>query len=238
MEIIYRGATKVQIYIGADDTKDNSVEEAMIYLERNFRSILKGDKNLFENFAYVDVLPRRTVNAVTALLQRDWFYRVWVLQEVQSAKYAEVICGKYKVPWLALRIVAPSFYNVTSSAELPIILDIAEGGLRSKDLLTLLRNTRSLRATDPRDKVYAMLTLAYNVNHRTAESALEEPFVIGQMHGYQLLDWLWSLVKLNLISSDDILPVDVMAENLWRILKADVQRIKMAKTGEDNILML
>jgi Heterokaryon incompatibility protein (HET) len=237
MEKVYRGATKIQVYIGADDTKDNSVQ-AMIYLERNFRSILKGDKNLFENFSYVDVLPRRTVDAITALLRRDWFYRVWVLQEVQSAKYAEIICGKYKIPWLALRIVAPSFYNAASSVELPLILDIAEGGLRSKDLLTWLRNTRSLRATDPRDKVYAMLTLAYNVNHRTAESALEEPFVISQMYGYQLSDWLCSLVKLNLISSDDILPVDVMVENLWRILKADVQRIKMVKTGEDNILML
>jgi hypothetical protein len=78
MEKVYRGATKIQVYIGADDTKDNSVE-AMIYLERNFRSILKGDKNFFENFSYVDVLPRRTVDAIAALLRRDWFYRVWVL---------------------------------------------------------------------------------------------------------------------------------------------------------------
>jgi hypothetical protein len=234
MEIIYRGATKVQIYIGAEDTKDNSVE-AMIYLERNFRSILNGDENLFENFAYVDVLPRRTVDAITALLRRDWFYRVWVLQEVQSANYAEIICGKYKIPWLALRIVAPSFYNAISLAELPPVLDIAEGGFRSRDLLTLLRNTRSLRATDPRDRVYAMLTLAYNVNHRTAEPPLEEPFVICQMHSYQLLDWLLSLAKLKLITSDDILPVNVMAENVWRILQVDDQRIKIVKTGEDNI---
>jgi hypothetical protein len=115
---------------------------------------------------------------------------------------------------------------------------IAEGGSRSKDLLTWLRNTRSLRATDPRDKVYAMLTLAYNVNHQTAEPPLEEPFVICQMHAYQLLDWLLSLVKLNLISSDDILPVNIMAENIWRILKVDYQRRKMVKTGGDNILML
>jgi hypothetical protein len=238
MEIVYRGATKVQVYTGTDDTEEHSVK-AMIYLERNFRSILKGDKNLFENFAYADVLPRQTADAIAALLRRDWFYRVWVLQEVQSAKYAEIICGKYKVPWLALRcLVAPSFYNATFPTELPLILDIAEGGSRSKDLLTWLRNTRSLRATDPRDKVYAMLTLAYNVNHRTAEPPPEELFVICQMHAYQLLDWLLSLVKLNLISSDDILPVNIMAENISRILKVDYQRRKMVKTGGDNILMV
>jgi hypothetical protein len=234
MELIYRGATKVQIYIGAEDTKENSVV-AMNYLQRYFRSILNGGENLFENFSYNDLLPRRTVDAIGALLRRDWFHRVWVLQEVQSAKYAEIICGKYKIPWLALRIVAPSFYNASSSAELPPVLDIAEGGSRSKDLLTLLRDTRLLRATDPRDKVYAMLTLAYNVNHWTAEPALEELSVICQMHGYQLLDWLQSLVRFDLIGSDDILPVNVMAENVWKILKLEDQRRKIVKTGEETL---
>jgi hypothetical protein len=159
---------------------------------------------------------------------------VWVLQEVQSAKFAEIICGKYKIPWLALRIVAPSFYNATSSAGLPPVLDIAEGGLRSKDLLNLLRNTRSLHATDPLDKFYAMLTLATDVDHSTAEPELEEPPVVYQMYATQLSDWFLFLVSINLISSDEMLSVNVMLENLRTILKADDQRTKTVKTGEDN----
>lgn len=137
---------------------------------------------------------------------------MWILQEVQSANFAEIICGKYKIPWLALRIVAPSFYNAISSAGLPPILDIAEGGLRSKDLLSLLRNTRSLDATDPRDKVYAMLMLASDVDHSTAEPELEEPFVIYQMYAIQLADCFLFLVNDNLINPDEILSVKVMLE--------------------------
>lgn len=234
MEIIYRGAVKVQVYIGADDIETHS-EEAMKYLERNFRSILNGHENPFEKFGYVELLPRRVADAIAALLERQWFNRVWVLQEVQSAKYAEIICGRYKIPWLALRIVAPSFYNTASSAKFPPILDIAEGGLRSKDLLTLLRETRSLHATDPRDKVYAMLTLAYNVTHSTHDPEVEEPYVLHQIYSYQLLEWLLFLVQLNMISSDDILPVNIMVENVRKVLRLEEQRRRQVKTGKKSL---
>ncbi|KAL0256660.1 hypothetical protein SLS55_009056 [Diplodia seriata] len=41
----------------------------------------------------------RALDAVAALFTRDWFRRVWVLQEVALAKDAELLCGDGRIHW-------------------------------------------------------------------------------------------------------------------------------------------
>lgn len=38
------------------------------------------------------------------LLQRNWWSRVWILQEVALAPQAEILCGDYSLPWHEIRL--------------------------------------------------------------------------------------------------------------------------------------
>ncbi|KAK0707764.1 heterokaryon incompatibility protein-domain-containing protein [Lasiosphaeris hirsuta] len=114
MAQIYAGARSVLVYIGEEST-DSS--EVLNHLAQGM--------HLIEKKA-----------AVTTLLGRPYFWRVWILQEIALARKATLVC----VP-LALSFVAPEFRSIE---ELPRLLDISS----------------FCEATDPRDKVYALLGLA------------------------------------------------------------------------------
>ncbi|GKZ37843.1 hypothetical protein AbraIFM66950_009632 [Aspergillus brasiliensis] len=113
------------------------------------------------------------------LLQREWFKRVWVLQEVGVARCISVVCGpvelnghafcegisnlKYCPPVLRLfrgALLRPS-YEISSRGELAI-----------GELLDMYRNHKS---TKPHDKVYGLLGLS-----------CEDPERIGLTPNYHL----------------------------------------------------
>ena len=114
--------------------------------------------------------------ALAGILQRRWFRRVWVIQEVVMAADVLLISGSLSIPWIMLEEfpgslrrlgLAPIFQiaggNNSSSARIMAqrISEIKE--LRKIDneqsLLLLLSATREFEATDPRDKVYSLYAL-------------------------------------------------------------------------------
>ena len=107
--------------------------------------------------------------AIDHILERPYFGRVWVLQEILLARSVEVILGNRSVSWSFLTVTAfyvdfnkqahlmTQYYRDNSSAFLT--LDMT-GGKRPESLLGLLRGTRHCKATDPRDKVFALLGLS------------------------------------------------------------------------------
>lgn len=136
----------------------------------------------FESLSEVK-LPRRGSKAWTSLrflLDRPWFYRAWVIQEVGLAKTVVLTCGKRSIPWGKVGIVAMNM----SSAGFPeeaggkLWSNIVRmrmmrrgswymGGDSDDDgsydagdaaslLASLLITSRHADATDPRDKVYAL----------------------------------------------------------------------------------
>jgi ankyrin repeat protein len=97
------------------------------------------------------------------LLTRAWFDRVWIIQEVANARIARVSCGAKSV---SARIFAlsPVLLDVRPSPHCQAILDVMPGPTRnyswwtqSHDLHTLLVKFRGSRASDPRDKIFALL---------------------------------------------------------------------------------
>jgi hypothetical protein len=118
------------------------------------------------------------------ILARSWFKRLWVLQEVHFAKYAEVLCGRDKITWRVLRLIGSHIYTNTNlkvnqahgghlpnegakqiATKIPPILTISEGGLTAKTLAEWMEETSSLECTDPRDTVYALLGLASDIQN-------------------------------------------------------------------------
>ena len=109
------------------------------------------------------------------LLDRPWFTRVWILQEVALARSATIICGKKQLPWADfLQLSAESslwpYLKVhISISSLRVGLGMAWGTLdfvehERRDqplsgLQNLLMQTRFHSATDSRDKIYGILGL-------------------------------------------------------------------------------
>ncbi|KAI0128366.1 hypothetical protein BJ170DRAFT_324833 [Xylariales sp. AK1849] len=107
---------------------------------------------------------------VQKLLGRNWFSRVWVLQEVAVAKRVVVACGAHIVDgqefyreilgvtsWYSS--LAKTMRKVRSAVE---IMDRTASGLEAgtTPLLELIERFRGWQATNPLDKVYALLSLS------------------------------------------------------------------------------
>lgn len=102
------------------------------------------------------------------LLNRSWFRRIWILQEVAKARSAQVVCGAKSVS-ARIFAVAPRLRSLVPGPLQQAVLDIMPGPSRrfswwsmQRDLETLLLKFRESEATDERDKVYALLGISSN----------------------------------------------------------------------------
>ncbi|KAI3322501.1 HET-domain-containing protein [Xylariaceae sp. AK1471] len=161
MPRIYQGAKRVVVYLGetADDSDAamnwiHEIDQPSDYSESPFSSKDPG-------------FPQVDRAMVEALFQRPWFCRVWVLQEITLAREAVVICGSWEVGWDSFR--AFRYWNCSQRwvKTLPYSVDYAESrssGLSNfipyaVRLFKMLKALRPCKATDARDKLFAILPL-------------------------------------------------------------------------------
>jgi hypothetical protein len=124
-------------------------------------------------------LRGRARSAIIDFLNRSWWTRVWIVQEVAMAAdpgVARIMCGKHKLSWihmtraaLHLRDIADfhtdADIDVDPLLELTLTLEHARhrqndvSVLDGPTLLELLVQNRDRQASDPRDKVFALLGL-------------------------------------------------------------------------------
>jgi ankyrin repeat protein len=113
---------------------------------------------------------KRRLDALQDLLDRPWFSRIWVLQEVASAKSAVVACGWDCVSTRTFALM-PAFMGVHVNSQVQAVLDIMPGYLRKEtlgdtqhDLRTLLDNFKSCASSRPHDMIYALLGISSDAN--------------------------------------------------------------------------
>jgi len=106
------------------------------------------------------------VEGLRSLLCRSWFKRVWIIQETANARVAEIVCGGKSVS-ASIFALMPSLLEITPAPHCQPILDIMPGPLRNgswwakkRDLFTMLIKFCESEATDPRDKIYALLGIS------------------------------------------------------------------------------
>jgi ankyrin repeat protein len=106
------------------------------------------------------------VEGFQSLLRRNWFKRVWIIQETANARVAEIVCGSKSVS-ASTFVLMPSLLEITPDPHCQPILDIMPGPLRNsswwakkRDLHTMLVKFCKSEATDPRDNVYALLGIS------------------------------------------------------------------------------
>ena len=124
--------------------------------------------------------------SMQCLLSKPWFSRVWTVPEAVLSQRAMIQCGENTLTWtndfqelrkirvrLKLAVVSPQWKAIfeDKGIDLTPFLDIIEAQIREvalqndipipeKDLLDIMYDFRYRQATDPRDKIYAMLGLA------------------------------------------------------------------------------
>ncbi|EWY80672.1 hypothetical protein FOYG_16605 [Fusarium oxysporum NRRL 32931] len=131
-----------------------------------------------------------------SLMEKPWFSRVWILQEVANAKRTIVGCNLGEIPGKIFSLL-PHAMDVEVSEQCQAVLDIMPHPLRrsqNRNLCNLLWKFRGCKATDPRDRIYALLGMASDVENIgiQADYAKEEKDVIRGFCGY-LLGQVWAV---------------------------------------------
>lgn len=105
MARIYNGARQACIWLGEDD---NDSTKAIAFIHE----IMK-----LENF---DTVSEKSENAskwqsLLLLMQRSWFSRRWVVQEVALARTATIYCGTDNIPWEHFAVAVELFVEVETA---------------------------------------------------------------------------------------------------------------------------
>ncbi|KAI1740751.1 heterokaryon incompatibility protein-domain-containing protein [Xylaria scruposa] len=160
MATIYAKASEVIVYLGeGDEESDAAMDIVANTVDPQDRYI-----RLFKiNGIYLqDVAPD---NCVVSLFRRPWFSRIWVLQEIANAQRATVYCGSKELSWESFRDFVHLNVAMKQIEYIPYAMQYCArrppphwSGVTTR-LLKILIATRSCGATDPRDKVFALIPL-------------------------------------------------------------------------------
>ncbi|KAG8158038.1 hypothetical protein KVR01_012310 [Diaporthe batatas] len=176
MGLVYQAAQRVIIWLGASNKDIDELFHWMIALDQQMLPVAKPHTITKWEIQWelaLWTLPGRTLpedisGAFAELLERDWFSRIWVLQEAALAKSAMIKCGLKEINSRTF-VVMPLLLKIRCPHGVQARLDIMPGLLRAeswwgersgRDLLTLLRKFGGSKATEPRDIVYALLGLS------------------------------------------------------------------------------
>lgn len=113
----------------------------------------------------------RIYRAIERLLSVPWFDRVWIIQEVASARSGVIVCGQNgRTVSMPMRVFAflPALMGLEISSHTQAILEIMpiagqrRRGWRNErnDLEMLLTKFQKSKSTEPHDYVYALLGIA------------------------------------------------------------------------------
>lgn len=190
MSDIYQRATAIIMWLGPEADNSNTAMKTIIYLyhvgTEDFQQMQITTPMRF-NPRLLGPADRpfsgETWQAVQKLLHRPRWNRAWVIQEATAPKdhpWKLIVrcgrewapCGVFGIALLGLRRIRreteqfPDIQNHHLDS-LTIIRQQRDqfSGSRDLDLMRLLQTTRYCEASDPRDKIFARLSLANDGDH-------------------------------------------------------------------------
>lgn len=159
MGSIYAKAEQVLVWLGPATLCTDVVFDSM------FRFETETARQDIMGFGYQLAMPQQA-EGFSDLLTRAWFDRVWIIQEVANARAIRVICGAKSVSALTFTRFL-KFHGVKTSLHRQAVLDLMPGRhrnhfrwTRNHDLYTLLKKFRGSKASDQRDKIFALLGIS------------------------------------------------------------------------------
>lgn len=197
---IYAHADKVLVWLGQGN---EHTDELMKIMRRLHHEVIRlggnwrhSNTGLLQGL--VTTTPERTA-ALIELLDRSWFRRVWILQEIARATKVEMHCGLHSCPASVFTAIPP-LLNASPGEHCQAVLDIMPGPSRrtswwsqKRDLGTLLSKFKDSQATDPRDAVYALLGIS--------SDAVDSQYLLPD-YGYSHDQVLWRATAFILSPED------------------------------------
>lgn len=102
MTNIYSTAGSVAIWLGPEE--DDSARATDL-----LRDIADQAKSLERVLSLILSRAQSDLTAVVALFERDYWRRLWVVQEIYNARSIEVYCGSTKLPWKTYQLASQTF---------------------------------------------------------------------------------------------------------------------------------
>ncbi len=171
MRIIFEQATMVAVWLGSE-LANSPLAFKLVHDLTNCAA---------ENLSALITDPTRLdqIKALRELYYRDYWWRIWVIQEVVVAENVTIYCGDNSLPWAIFERVGDilaqvkddlskmmyhdpdSVFKLLSSGPRSMKLFRVQRPTLSTDdqapLLELLRSHKSKYSSDPRDKVYGLV---------------------------------------------------------------------------------
>ncbi|KAL6707265.1 hypothetical protein ACN47E_004253 [Coniothyrium glycines] len=224
MGSIYREAAQVVTYVGPAD-EDTAMAIAFIRELEPWKALMAP----LETESCLQSIPSpdhpRCI-ALRRLMLKGWAGRSWCAQEFLLNENLVVMCGQHEFEWELIPCMVQAVFNRSfPSYLLPHTAEDPQGlreclatllHLRTfnqrydvfPSLLDLLCSAYPMQASDPRDKIYSLLSLAADANNLnvpidyTASAASLYTIVAASMvnQGQQILDWNLGLKSLELPS--------------------------------------
>jgi Heterokaryon incompatibility protein (HET) len=195
MTLIYGFAQRTVIWLGEE--KDESYR-AMLLL-RGLSRVAKGqNQETILDVAVHEFSNNSRWAALDLLLKRAWWQRTWIIQECAMARDIILMCGyrdlpwadlinaativerliEKKVMWQSISKVSVSGINALQRSRMRVAVrgdhDIPALPHKGSDnILEVLSRYRTSQATDPRDKVYALLHLARDSRQAASEGSFD-----------------------------------------------------------------
>ena len=170
MTTIYRRAKQVVCWLGEKVGLIGNVfavlEDLAVIKERRFKSI-SAEAQTNEGNEWIK--PQRDPairDAVRDLVERLYWKRAWIVQEVLSAEYVLLMCGDYTIPWTVVMrgwgpiSLAPQIrlYKMFGDVTwLSLLLQWDSDQEKRSSILDHLHQFRWWQVTNPLDMIYAII---------------------------------------------------------------------------------
>jgi len=241
MTHIYRLASNLVVWLGPENDDSNLAISTLEFLAEQVditRHLYNINRpgcfawNTQDWYLFRTDLPydEQTWRSLESLFHREWFTRVWVLQEIALVhpSRAIVLCGKVEITWSAMRraiICLSSRNNLGPSLSTPssrtkfrnYMLDVARVAEYNPahSLALIVRYFDSRCCANPRDRVYGLMGLMseklraqIKVDYDLGVLEVYKQFALAQMSHFGRLDPLAGCYGFNKSSSGTTTAVD------------------------------
>jgi len=170
---IYRKSYAVNVWLGLSN------ESSAVGME--ILSFLASKADFHINQPWTRYSSELSLAGLNDIIHRPYFQRIWVVQEVVVAKHLRMIVGRQSFEWstdattrflsrLKFAEISPGWEQAgLATVDMTPLIEIVElsvmktRGMRPLiSSLDIVHNMRHRKATDPRDKVFALISLAEN----------------------------------------------------------------------------
>lgn len=183
MKRVYEGAEKVVIWLGEEIEDTQSAFEHMHNTQARFLG--RDDKPSHLSLAMLHLEVQKSgsaspnvLNGIRDILQRSWWKRIWVYQEATAPAKGEslVVCGSQHIGFKTLLDYIQRVGSTAHAGSLTSTVHVMNDYLRLRSayheqgisdflrLSDLLPALRGFDATNPRDKLYALIPTSIDGN--------------------------------------------------------------------------